>query len=90
MSALPQQPMTAEQYLAFERHSEIKHEFYQGELFVMAGASPNHVLMATNISTSLNNPLEERPCRVFQSASSGLSVGVLGGIAVENLPQQDV
>jgi len=30
---------TYEEYLAFEETSETKHEFYQGELFDMAGTS---------------------------------------------------
>lgn len=47
MSALPQpdsypQRMTEAEYLAFERDSEIRHEYCGGEVFAMTGASRNH------------------------------------------------
>lgn len=34
--------MTAEEYLTFERNSPEKHEFYRGEIFLMAGAKEKH------------------------------------------------
>lgn len=33
---------TVEEYLALEEASEIRHEFYEGEIFAMAGASLPH------------------------------------------------
>lgn len=42
MSAAPRKTMTAEAYLASERVSEQKHEYLNGEVFLMAGASRNH------------------------------------------------
>ena len=33
---------TNEEYLAFERASQTRHELYKGEIFDMAGASFNH------------------------------------------------
>jgi hypothetical protein len=41
MSALPQPipTMTEADYLEFERASEIRHKYFEGEIFAMAGAS---------------------------------------------------
>lgn len=34
--------LTADEYLAWEREQPSKHEFFHGEVFVMAGGSPRH------------------------------------------------
>jgi Uma2 family endonuclease len=34
--------MSADEYLAWEREQPAKHEFFHGEVFAMAGASPRH------------------------------------------------
>lgn len=67
MSALPfdTTPMTEDQYLAVERASDLKHEFHDGEVFVMTGASRAHNLIAANLITTLNNQLRDRPCEVY-------------------------
>jgi Uma2 family endonuclease len=57
---------TYEEYLAYELHSELKHEFDEGEIFAMAGGSPRHSALASRISAALENT---RPpgCTAFQS-----------------------
>lgn len=57
---------TYEEYLAYERDSELKHEFDEGEIFAMAGGSPRHSALASRISAALENA---RPpgCTAFQS-----------------------
>lgn len=67
MAAVPHHRWTEKEYLKFERIHEIKHEFYQGTVYAMAGASPNHVLITTNTSTGLNIQLRKEPCRVYQT-----------------------
>lgn len=49
MAAQPNALLTEEEYLAMERESEIKHEYYRGEIVAMVGASENHndILTAT-------------------------------------------
>ena len=44
MSASPQDKhfMTPEEYLKFERESEEKHKYLDGEVFAMIGASERH------------------------------------------------
>ena len=58
---------TVEEYLAFERNSNTKHEYYDGEIFAMTGASLAHNLVTGNIVTALNNLLRDRRCLVFPS-----------------------
>lgn len=67
MAATLQTGLTVEEYLAFERGSEIKHEYHAGELFAMAGASYEHNLIAGNTFASLHAQLRGRPCRVLPS-----------------------
>ncbi len=56
-----------EQYLTLERQSQEKHEYFQGQIYLMAGGSPNHSLIANNISWHFNNALVQKPCRVYNS-----------------------
>jgi Uma2 family endonuclease len=58
---------TADEYLSLDRAAAEKHEFYKGEIFAMAGASPTHNLIVGNIITALNPALRAGPCRVFPS-----------------------
>ncbi len=58
--ALPQtEPLTEAEYLALDEVSEIKHEFANGEIFAMTGASWTHNLICVNTSTSLNVKLSK-------------------------------
>jgi Uma2 family endonuclease len=62
--------VTMEEYLAFEREAEEKHILWDGEIFAMwamAGASPTHNTIATNVLGSLYNALRGGPCRAFNS-----------------------
>jgi len=67
MGAVPKIYLTPAEYLAFERQSEIKHEYFRGELFAMAGASRQHVRIAVNVTILLGNQLKRRGCDVFNS-----------------------
>lgn len=67
MSAIRQQTqtMTVEEYLAFERASEEKHEYLNGEIFLMSGASRHHNLVMGNTFASLHKQLRQRPASVL-------------------------
>ncbi len=67
MSTRPKPVLTPEAYLASERAGEQKHEYYQGEVFAMGGASFEHVSIVSNLVASLGNQLLGRPGRVFSS-----------------------
>ncbi|MBI3182848.1 MAG: Uma2 family endonuclease [Myxococcales bacterium] len=58
---------TWEQYIAIERDSPIKHEFLDGEIFAMAGGTPEHAALAAAVIGELGAQLEGKPCRVYTS-----------------------
>jgi Uma2 family endonuclease len=58
---------TPEEYLEFERNSEIRHEFIDGEIYEMAGANQRHNRISTNIIRLLDHRLLERDCNVYGS-----------------------
>jgi Uma2 family endonuclease len=74
--ALEPQPylFTVEEYLAFERASDERHEYLDGVIYAMPGsASPqamvgeseDHGTICVNLVTSLATRLRGSPCRVF-------------------------
>jgi Uma2 family endonuclease len=65
--AQPVQRLTEAEYLALERAAEFKSEFYDGEVFAMAGGSPMHSLIATNTARDIGNKLSGRPCFPYNS-----------------------
>ena len=58
---------TQEEYLAFERASLEKHEYYQGEIFDMAGGSLNHSQLQMNFTGEVRSFLKEKKCKVHAS-----------------------
>jgi Uma2 family endonuclease len=67
MQAQPEQHISPEEYLAGERQADIRHEYFAGEVFAMAGASREHNQISANIVRLLGNQLLEKPCSVFAS-----------------------
>ena len=59
--------LTVEEYLAIERQAPCKSEYFNGEMFAMAGASRRHNLIALNIGAELRAQLQQRPCEVYTS-----------------------
>jgi Uma2 family endonuclease len=59
--------ITPEEYLAGERISPIKHEYINGRIFAMAGASKPHVTIADNALTLLRPIARARGCQAFSS-----------------------
>ncbi len=56
-----------DEYFAIEDASEIKSEYYHGEIFAMTGASFNHNLIVWNILAALHKPLKHTTCFAFPS-----------------------
>jgi Uma2 family endonuclease len=56
-----------EAYLISEEQSSVKHEYIDGQVYAMAGASDAHVTIALNAATLLKNHLRGSKCRVFIS-----------------------
>jgi Uma2 family endonuclease len=59
MIASPQQPqLTPDEYLQMEAQSPVKHEYIDGQIYAMAGASDPHVTIAGNLFALLRSHVE--------------------------------
>jgi Uma2 family endonuclease len=67
MATLTKTYITPEQYLEIERKAEFKSEYYQGEMFAMAGARWTHNRLVANLIASLHQQLRSRPCQTLPS-----------------------
>lgn len=68
MSALKKLTFLTEQdYLQYELTANVKHEYIDGQLYAMAGASENHNLISGNVFFHLRNATRGKPCQVFSS-----------------------
>jgi len=77
MSTQPKPLLTPEEYLATEREAEFKSQYFNGEMFMMAGATEAHNTIAMNIVGALHPQLRDRECRVF-SSDMRVKVSALG------------
>jgi Uma2 family endonuclease len=59
--------LTPEQYLEIERAAEYKSEYFNGEMFAMAGAARVHNLLVSSVVRDLNQQLRKRPCEAYPS-----------------------
>ena len=61
--------ISEEDYLEGELLSEIKHEYIDGTVYAMSGASRNHNLIVSNVLSEIKNKLKQQksPCDVFSS-----------------------
>lgn len=76
MTAVPKRKLTEAEYLAIERAAEFKSEFFNGEMFAMAGpggpvgmagATYEHNAVKENLSVALAIALRGGPCRTLSS-----------------------
>jgi len=61
------QNYTLEEYAELEKASEERLEYFEGNVWSMAGASPPHEEIVANTITELKNKLRGRGCKVFGS-----------------------
>ena len=54
MSVQPKTRYTLQEYLDLERSAEVRHEYLDGEIFAMVGASWPHVVIVSNLVTRLS------------------------------------
>ena len=59
--------LTSADYLRIEREATYRSEYYAGEMFAMAGGSPRHSRVKTNVLTQLNLRLQDQPCIPYDS-----------------------
>lgn len=67
MSALPKTQFTVAEYFAIEGVSEVKHEYLDGQIYAMSGASPDHDRIVGDTQANLIIASREGQCEVFTS-----------------------
>ncbi|QJD80513.1 Uma2 family endonuclease [Spirosoma rhododendri] len=77
-------PMTIDEYLLREEKSEVRHEFYDGHVYAMAGDTVNHNRLIDNAKDSLKSQVRKRGCQVF---FENMKVDVMQGVY---MPYPDV
>jgi Uma2 family endonuclease len=63
----PQRHYTLDDYFAVEETSLVKHEYCDGQIFAMAGASLDHNHIAANVLMLLRTALRDTGCSAFGS-----------------------
>lgn len=66
-SVVAQTYLTPEEYLAFERKATTKHEYLNGQIVAMSGASFAHNFLTMNVANQLYNQLIGGACQVAAS-----------------------
>lgn len=58
---------TLEEYLELDKNSEERYEYFDGEVFAMAGGSRNHARLGMDIGSLFSQKLKGRNCEAFNS-----------------------
>jgi Uma2 family endonuclease len=66
-ASLPSLTLTEEDYLAFERTSDVRHEYISGQIYEMAGATREHNLITGNVASELRAQLKGKPCETYSN-----------------------
>ena len=67
IQARPRHRYTYAQYVAVENDSPIKHEFFDGEIYALAGGTEDHSALSANVIGALIGLVGDHPCRVHTS-----------------------
>lgn len=68
MSALAKEKIyTPQQYLELERAAEERHEYLDGQIYLMSGGSPKHSAICVNTIIELGLQLRRKPCQIFEA-----------------------
>jgi Uma2 family endonuclease len=67
MENLARKLLSSDEYFQMEENSEIKHEFYRGDVFAMAGAKRKHNIVVSNLIITIGSSFKNRPCVVYPS-----------------------
>lgn len=55
---------SVEEYLTLEESSNVRHEYLDGQIYAMAGGTPEHAALCTSLATHLSNAVRGGRCRV--------------------------
>jgi Uma2 family endonuclease len=59
--------ITPQEYLTRERQATSKSEYLNGQVFAMAGASPQHAILSKNLVVALDPQIWRKGCQVYGS-----------------------
>ena len=65
LKAAPAAKFTWTEYQKLDAASEVRHEFVNGEVYAMAGATGNHNRISLNVAAELHQALKGKPCEPF-------------------------
>jgi Uma2 family endonuclease len=65
MSSQATPTYSPQEYLAIERDAQQKHEYFNGEIFLLAGASERHNLIVVNLVATIHAQLKGTDCKVY-------------------------
>ncbi|GIL15141.1 MAG: hypothetical protein BroJett039_03140 [Chloroflexota bacterium] len=65
MMLKPDTYITPEEYLAQELTARDKHEYWRGEVYMMAGTTRRHNMIAGNTYLAFREKLAEQPCEIY-------------------------
>ncbi len=68
MTATPKARVSADEYLAMERDAAEKHILWDGDVYAMVGALPDHNVLVANAIGELHRLTRRGPGRVYASA----------------------
>ncbi len=68
MSTARKLPLTPTEYLEGERLSEVRHEYVNGQVYAISGASKVHNLICFDVTSIFKNHLKGGPCETFIEA----------------------
>jgi Uma2 family endonuclease len=66
-TAVPRHRHSFLDYLQVEEMSAVKHEFLDGEIYAMAGGTPEHAALCAALIVLIGAKLRGGPCRVYTS-----------------------
>lgn len=67
MSSQTTPTYSPQEYLALERAAQQKHEYFNGEIFALAGASERHNLIVVNLVAAIHAQLKGTACKVYSN-----------------------
>lgn len=67
MSSQTTPTYSPQEYLAIERAAQQKHEYFNGEIFALAGASERHSLIVVNLVAAIHVQLKGTNCKVYSN-----------------------
>jgi len=67
MSTLVHRLFSYDEYLALEAESLEKHEYFQGDILGLAGGTPTHAALASQVILAVGPALRDGPCRLYSS-----------------------